>query len=586
MSTKKPLERRFFRLAILTRAEKRYNNDTLCNVILKMRGPQRRLAPRTAVDMAGMSREMRKLELKWQAGTGWPRRLEWFQMSGLRGWSGQRLDFRFPLMAIVGENGSGKSTILQAAASIYRSEGGTKTTFFPTDFFPDTPWDDIRNAKVIYSVREGPNSIAGSIHKLTERWREAPERRKREVRYIDLGRTVPITSQVGYSKLVKLAKQEKSREPFDDDTLVRFSDVLGRQYVAAAFSLTDVDSKRWVPVLSLKSAQYSGYHQGSGEVVLANLLRKQIPKYSLVLIDELETSLHPRAQRRLIRDLADICRILELQIIVTTHSPYILEELPPEGRVCIINAPEVRQFVTGVSPYFAMSQMDEEPHPEIDLFVEDDESRILLEELIIADKKELARRCFLIPYGAASVGRALGTMVTERRFPRPTAVFLDGDQEPANGCNCLPGGDAPERVVFEALKANKWQDVAKRISRAPSDVIDALESSMTQSNHHDWVKAAADRLFLGTVELWRAMASAWATYCVRPAERTKTVNVIQETLDGLIGRTDILLPYRNEKQAAKDRIEEKAKSIPEPADEPIPKLDEVKELDLFSGQDD
>ncbi|MBX5180963.1 ATP-binding protein [Rhizobium lentis] len=32
------------------------------------------------------------------------------------------------------------------------------------------------------------------------------------------------------------------------------------------------------------------------------------PKYGLVLIDEVETSLHPRAQRRLMRDLTDSAR--------------------------------------------------------------------------------------------------------------------------------------------------------------------------------------------------------------------------------------------------------------------------------------
>lgn len=539
--------------------------------------------------MSGMSREMRKLELKWQANTGWPRRLEWLQISGLRGWTGQRLDFGFPLMAIVGENGSGKSTILQAAASIYRSEAGTKQTYFPTDFFPDTPWDSIRDAKIAYSTREGPNSVAGSVHKLTERWREAPERRKREVKYIDLGRTVPITSQVGYSKLVKLAKEETSRDTFDEATRIRFSDILGRQYSEAAFSLTDVDEKRWVPVLSSQNAIYSGYHQGSGEIVMANLLRKQLPKYSLVLIDELETSLHPRAQRRLIRDLANICRVLELQIVVTTHSPYILEELPAEGRVYILNAPQVRQFVTGVSPYFAMSQMDEEPHPEIDVFVEDEESSVFLQEIVVAGKKEVAKRCYFIPYGAANVGRALGTMVASNRFPRPTVVFLDADQEDARGCHLLPGDDSPERIVFESLKTKRWHDVASRISRSPSDVIDALEASMTQSNHHDWVRAAADRLFLGSVELWRAMASSWAMCCLSEEEKVRIVNVIQETLDGMVGVSSAARTEVNEMAAAREtvaaKIEADAKRIPAPPSEPMPTGKDLEEHDLYAGQE-
>ncbi|WP_369121122.1 AAA family ATPase, partial [Sphingobium baderi] len=40
----------------------------------------------------------------------------------------------------------------------------------------------------------------------------------------------------------------------------------------------------------------------------------------MVLIDEIESSLHPRAQRRLMRDLAEAARLQECQIIISTHS--------------------------------------------------------------------------------------------------------------------------------------------------------------------------------------------------------------------------------------------------------------------------
>ena len=66
------------------------------------------------------------------------------------------------------------------------------------------------------------------------------------------------------------------------------------------------------------------------------------------------------------RDLADHCREREVQIILTTHSPYILEELPPYGRYYILEADGIKRIVTGVSPQFAMTQMDDENYPECD----------------------------------------------------------------------------------------------------------------------------------------------------------------------------------------------------------------------------
>ncbi|MGZ5051698.1 MAG: AAA family ATPase [Methylobacter sp.] len=67
-----------------------------------------------------LSKEVRRLAAKWQRGD-FPKHLEWIELDGLRGWSGQIVDFGFPIVAICGENGAGKSTIIQAAASIYDS---------------------------------------------------------------------------------------------------------------------------------------------------------------------------------------------------------------------------------------------------------------------------------------------------------------------------------------------------------------------------------------------------------------------------------------------------------------------------------
>lgn len=93
-----------------------------------------------------MSREMQRLQAKWTSGNGWPQRLEWMEISGIRGWTGQRIEFRFPIVAVVGENGAGKSTILQAAAASYKSPDLEKKMKFPADFFPDAPWDKIEGA--------------------------------------------------------------------------------------------------------------------------------------------------------------------------------------------------------------------------------------------------------------------------------------------------------------------------------------------------------------------------------------------------------------------------------------------------------
>lgn len=475
-----------------------------------------------------LSNEIRRLDKKWSSGTGWPKRLEWIEILGLRGWAKQRVEFSFPIIAIVGENGSGKSTILQSCACVYRSEN-KKDTHYPSEFFPDTAWESVQGVTIKYGYSEGTQHKDGSLRKPTTRWLGHDERPERQVEYIDLSRIQPVSARVGYAKIAKTRHKEASAKPFDEQQVQRFSAVMGKSYDAARMALTNIDKKREIPVLGKMGASYSGFHQGSGETTIAELLQADLPKYGIVLIDEIESSLHPRAQRRLIRDLAERCRDREVQIILTTHSPYILEELPQKARLYILESENTREIVTGISPQFAMTKMDDEIYPECDLYVEDHPAKIMLEELLSYHGKDVFSRCSIIPYGAASVGHALGQMVSAKRFLRPTRVFLDGDNAEAPGCILLPGGDAPERVVFKFLEEKRWGDLWSRIQRDISEVTDCCTNAMTLGDHHEWVKTAASRLICSRDVLWQAMCAEWAKD-LPEHEATKIINPIRDAL--------------------------------------------------------
>ncbi|MDO8682188.1 MAG: DUF2813 domain-containing protein, partial [Armatimonadota bacterium] len=131
-----------------------------------------------------ISNQVRRLGSTWATGTGWPKRLLWVQIQGIRGWSAlQRLEMRFPIMVLVGENGVGKSTLLQAAASVYKSNVASKFRF-ASDFFPDTTWDNIQKAEVAAEIQQGGDRFKVSVRKPTGRWRGNPDRPERPVQYI------------------------------------------------------------------------------------------------------------------------------------------------------------------------------------------------------------------------------------------------------------------------------------------------------------------------------------------------------------------------------------------------------------------
>jgi hypothetical protein len=177
-----------------------------------------------------------------------------------------------------------------------------------------------------------------------------------------------------------------------------------------------------------------------------------------------------------------------------------------------------------------MTQMDDESHPECDLFVEDERAKIMLREILVEHAPDIVNRLQIIPFGAASVGLSLGQMVKQNRFPRPSLVFLDGDQSSAEGCLILPGGDAPERVIFEALKKNRWEILPLRMGRDYPQIEDACNRTMTSPDHHEWVMSAAKSLLLGGDTLWQIMASAWAKVCFDKEEAKKLILPIRSIL--------------------------------------------------------
>lgn len=476
-----------------------------------------------------LSEEVKKLFQKWDNNTGWHQRLESLQIKGLRGWTGQRVDFNFPIVAIVGENGSGKSSILQAAASIYRASDPKKSRF-SSEFFPDTAWDESRGVEINATIRRGNANDPVQIRKPTNRWRGNPDRPVREIVYLDLARLQPVSARVRYQRIATLGRAEVGSTAFDNAKITRLSAIIGRTYTRAKMALSDIDITREVPVLEVEGGQFSGFHQGAGELTVTELLKVDFPENALVLIDEIETSLHPRVQRRIVRDLATVARLRNLQVILTTHSPFVLEELPDRARIQIIRSGTNRSVLIGVSPEFAMTKMDERTHARADVYVEDDRAKVLVEEVLAVRKPEMLSELSVSACGPASVGKSLGQMVAGGRFPRPTVVFLDGDQDAAPGCHILPGDSAPERFIFPLVVANNFYDVSIRLGREYADVSAAINQATTIDNHHKWLDSVSNAIKVPSDTIWQIMVSEWALKSITDEQVAQISSPIEEIL--------------------------------------------------------
>lgn len=495
--------------------------------------------------MARLARTLPKLTDDWaterHGSKGWPKFLDSVRVDGIRGWAGQTVQFRFPVVAIAGENGAGKSTILKAAAAAYGEDPSASRslaqTYSPDDFFPTTPWETVSGAELTYQVKQGVSSHSYQVRKPTSRWRGMPERPKRPIFFLDISRTQPIDTLIGYGRIAmaKMADENFSAA-IKDDYLSLLSRVLDRTY--ASGEIVQSNNKQ-VGVLESGGRRYSNFHQGAGEDATADLvaLLQNAPRNSLVIIDEVEASLHPRAQRRLMTELIDLACKNRLQIIVSTHSQYILEQLPSEARLVLATDREgVKEVIYGATTELALSLMDDEAHPELILYCEDEKAEYIVQRFIAYTDPDSLARVQVVIAGPASSVKTLGMMSSQGRLTDRVLGVLDGDQAPSPGCVLIPGEAPPERAVYGSLTEEGWRIVAERLGVREGDLADGWDHAQRiPDKHHLWTGRIVEKLppHIRKSRLWEAACDVWILDMLDEQVREEFVETLVETLPGI-----------------------------------------------------
>lgn len=462
----------------------------------------------------------------------WPKYLSSVTISGLRGWTGQEVRFEFPVTVLCGENGSGKSTVLKAAATAYVQIDSASKTFYQSTFFPDTAWESFSNAKLSYRYREGQAEREYTARKKIARWRFPKKRPQRYVIWQDISRTLPLDATVGYASIANRNAQEVSAKNLDTEIIKYYSSIMGRNYRSARFAASNIDEHRQVGIVDFQGNEYSQFHQGAGEDATLDilLLLQNIPDTSLLLIDEVEASLHPRSQRRLVHFLLWLARTKSIQIIMSTHSPYVMEELPPEARIFLERRPSTIDIVYGITPDFALNRMDDINRPELYIFTEDKESATVAASIIRSMSIDLARIA-ITPVGPANIVNAIGIAANNSRLPIRAIGVLDADQIAQNGCINLPGQEAPERQIIKDINKLAVVQLGNRLELNPESIRHAFNQTMSISDHHQWLESMARATGHTSDYLWETMCLVWSKHCITPQERNRFGRSIKQYLE-------------------------------------------------------
>jgi ABC-type lipoprotein export system ATPase subunit len=286
------------------------------------------------------------------------------------------LHFEIPdrgVTLLTGSNGSGKTSLLACLRRI-----GHPSAFqihFPVSLRSDR-LDNHSNGTITYQI----NGESVEYAYRGERW--TPRPRKNANLFERFG--YPSVTYIGASA------ERFTPRPEDFDTQhIRGVDIgiktaANKIFETQKFSkLRSINLSRGAGndafVLALNTTPltyHSEKHFSLGELCVLKLLRllTNVANNSMIIVDELEIALHPRAQVNLLRFLENEARNKSLTIIFSTHSVTLLKSVDRRRIIYLekLDNGEVKP-IYGCFPTYALGNIasDEETLPDILLYVED-----------------------------------------------------------------------------------------------------------------------------------------------------------------------------------------------------------------------
>lgn len=392
-----------------------------------------------------------------------------------------KITFDFPISFLVGKNGGGKSSTLQ---SLYGCPKGYSLGdyWFTTELDPIKEFDKNRNC-FIYGFKNGTDisevlkqRIHHKRYNNPDYWETAKpnlgygmkdERNSpisKNVIYLDFRSELSAFDKffhfLNFSSKIHRTKQDflrfysnKLKDAFDNNTIVSYyspnrnkpkitltlletkivSDILRKEFETIEIIEHNL-FKDWGISIRLKqqNINYSEAFAGSGETAIVILVHKifNAPDESLILLDEPETSLHSGAQKRLMSFLLDQCIKKKHQVVISTHSPFLIENMPDKSIKVFSTLTSNGKFIINNNRSYkeAFHELEIENTNRKIILVEDKTAKIVLDKVLekLGNQTQDIFEIKYLPGGAKDINQRLTTImeVSENTF-----VIFDGDEK-------------------------------------------------------------------------------------------------------------------------------------------------------------
>jgi ABC-type lipoprotein export system ATPase subunit len=301
----------------------------------------------------------------------------------------KKLEFEIPgtgVHFLAGSNGSGKTTLLACLRRL-RHRNSFQLHFLSS--LKSKRLDGFNGAEITYTL--GDRSVTYAY--AGERWVPRPRRSSN------------LVQEFGYPDVLYVGATASRITPrpedFDTKKLRPASTVIieaankifetSRFLDLRTINLTTGNKNQAFVLVERKAnparvLYFSEKNFSLGELCVLKLLRdlSSCHNGTLVLIDELELALHPRAQLGLIQHLETLAREKALTVIVSTHSVTLIKRAPRSKIVFLEKRETQTAVLKGCFSAYALGNisLSEERIPDVVVYVEDEAARIVAEALL------------------------------------------------------------------------------------------------------------------------------------------------------------------------------------------------------------
>jgi energy-coupling factor transporter ATP-binding protein EcfA2 len=452
-----------------------------------------------------------------------------FKSSPLRGIEKSKLTLEFPVSAICGANGSGKTTFLSLSVLGFHAVEPPlvplrNIEYFDFNYFFRSSAND-NHGQGIQVGWDYTDSTNDWIEKGQQRWLRyiknngVPRRPLRGTEFIGISRITPAFEKKNYHSYFS------SKDSFDEhdhgqELRSHLSRIMSKPYSSIS-ELTHANSTGTHTVQSYNKT-HTSFNAGAGEECLSHIVGTLLkcPEGSIVAIEEIEIGLHPSTLPILVDVILEISLRRKLQVIITSHSSEFLRAFPKEGLILADRSGGNVEFFNQPNVEYAIRRIGGAHQSAASIICEDKVAEKIISNALPAKLRAI---CPIIGFGGKD--QLIDKAEVIRKFAPNTKIIIvwDGAVPDSNiteagkkgfvGCR-LPGKLEPEEYLITKLTTSEGKSFLKeQYGLTKGEVHSTIESLQSISDIHDLPFVLAECLGMPSNE--EILTDAVANFAVK-----------------------------------------------------------------------